>query len=336
MGAAEAAETGQDAMDGLRRIGDLFIWFGQSFFAMAPARAPRRALGMIEGRPTLLAREGESFKAERPARAGDAAPLFLNGDQALTLRIEVAPGASLHGAGPARLEAARRCPFPLDEARWSLTRAPEAWSDGAPWRFVAAPRNRLTALEEALREAGARPGPAFAMVGGAAQPLAPRPPVLVIAAACLMLCALGGALVSVSLGAARIEVAAEERLTAARADLDAAETGAASAATARDDAAAPLRAAAAGRALLLSAPPAAAALARLTEATPDDAHAARLSVGPGRIEGEFIAPDAAALATTLAAAPHFVSARLRTAARAEAAGGQQRATIEIIPAATRE
>ncbi|QIE55270.1 hypothetical protein G5B40_07255 [Pikeienuella piscinae] len=321
-------------MSGLERIGDFFIWLGETAAALFPTRPPARALGVEAGGAALYRHAASGYVVERPAQSGDSAPLLLSSEQAFTARITVAPEAAPHGSGPARLEAARRSPVPLEEAEWALTRAPDAWDNGAPWRFAASPRRRVAALRETLRAAGARPGPAFTMVEGAPLHLTangPRAPRLVLAAAALAVFAILGAALSAPLGAARIEAAAEARLADARAALDAAESEAAEATGRRDAATAPIRAARAGRALLASNPPAAAALARLAAATPDDAYATRLTIRPNRVEGEFSAPDAAKLAATLAATPGFAAARLRGAARA-APGGLQRAAIELTPA----
>ncbi|WP_340107460.1 hypothetical protein [Pikeienuella sp. HZG-20] len=318
-------------MGGPERIGDFFIWIGETMAAFRPARAPRRALG-VAGEEALLYRfEAGRYAPLRPARAGDAAPLLLSSEQAFAMRLIIDAEAAAHGAGPARLEAARRSPFPLAEADWALSRAPEAWVEGAPWRFAAAPKRRLESLRATLRAAGARPGPAFTLLEGAplrlapGGPRAPRAPIWAGAGAAL---AVAAALLSTSLGATRIEAAAEARLAAAGALLDAAEAEAAAASGLRDAKTAPIRAAAAAKALLAAHPPAAAALAGLSAATPDAAHAVRVSIRPARVVGEFIAPDAAQLAAQLAAAPGFKAARLQGAARAEASG-LQRATIEL-------
>ncbi|MFN3261745.1 MAG: hypothetical protein ACE37J_14410 [Pikeienuella sp.] len=125
----------------------------------------------------------------------------------------------------------------------------------------------------------------------------------------------------------RIEARAEARLAEARAALDAAEArGGGAAAVAKP----PRRSAPAAARALLAARRPPRRLAALAAATPDEAHALRLRINPGRVEGEFAAPDAAALAAALAEAPGFSGARLRTGARA-AEAGLQRAAIELTP-----
>lgn len=294
---------------------------------------PAKALGVRDGAPALLRREGDRYAVERPAKAGDAAPLLLGEDEALIVRFDVPGEAALHGRAAARIEAARRCPFPLESAAWSLTRAPEPWSDGAPWRLAAAPQAKLDALREAVAETGAAPGRPFVMADGAAKNLAPggaakRAPLLQAAAAVAFFAAIGAA-GAVEIGATRMTDAANARLAEARAALTAAETRAAEAETAREAAAAPIRAAIAGDALFAAAPSAGSALAALTAATPDAAHMRRLAIRPDALEGEFIAPDAAALARALAAAPRFEAAALAGAARTDAATGLQRAVIRV-------
>ncbi|MFV0473550.1 MAG: hypothetical protein ACK5MQ_05010, partial [Pikeienuella sp.] len=154
-------------MSGLERIGDFFIWIGETLAALSPPRPPLSALGVENGEALLYRRKGVDYMRERAARPGDSAPFLLSAEQAFAARLVVAPEVALHGIDPARLEAARRSPVPLAEAEWALARAPEAWAEGAPWRFAAAPKRRLEALRETLRVAGAAPGPAFAMVEGA-------------------------------------------------------------------------------------------------------------------------------------------------------------------------
>lgn len=311
----------------MRVAADLFVWLGE---ALSPApRPPARALGLEDGAPVLLVWRDGGYRAERPAGPRDRAPLRLGSEDALTGRFETAPEAALHGAAGARVEAARRCPFPLSDALWSVERAPEAWGDGAPWRFAAAPLTKAGAVRGAVAAAGATPGAAFAMVEGAPVFLPRSAPKAIYAAAGLALLAAVAAAASVTFAAARMEAEAESRLSDARIALAADEAAAARAAAARQAAAAPMRDAEAAAAILAAAPSVGAALIALTEAVGDDAHLRRLAIRPGVAEGEFAAPDAAALAAALTAADAFGAARLKSPARADASSGLQRAVLEV-------
>lgn len=320
-------------MSALRRLEDFFSWIGAVGDALAPPRPPARALGVEDGAAVLLRRDGDGYSVERPARAGDAAPLRLGEGEAFVAAFTLPAEAALHGRDAARIEAFRRCPFPLDGAVWTLAPAAEAWTDGARWRLAAAPVAKVEALAARIREAGAAPGRAFALADGAPLDLAPggrkrvRP--LLPAAALVLLVAALAAAASVEIGAGRIEAAAEARLADARRALTEAEAAAETAAERRDRAAAPIRAALAGDALLAAAPPAATAFAALTDAIPDAAHARRVAIRPGRAEIDVIAPDVAALARTLAEADAFDAAALSGAARADAETGLQRATLKV-------
>ncbi|MEM7544350.1 MAG: hypothetical protein AAF367_02345 [Pseudomonadota bacterium] len=314
-----------------RQISDFGQWLAEVGAALSPRRAPPHALGLSDGAPVLLKRDGNGYEVERPAQRGDKAPLFLNQDNVLLATLEIKGEAMLLGRGPARIEAAKRCPFPLDQARWTLSRVPVAWTDAAPWQFAAAPLSRIAGIEAALTAAGAKPLGAFAISGGTVLMLdGARSPRLAIASAGLAVVAAMVAAISLSADSAALTDAAEARLAAARADLTAAEEEAARAATVRETAAGPIRAAQAADTLLTAAPPVAAALAAVTKAMPDTAHARRLSIRPGQLEAEILAPDAAALARTIAADGSFSAARLKTAARVEAQTGLQRATLEIL------
>lgn len=320
-------------MSALKRLQDFFAWLGEVADGFAADAPPRRALGVEDGAVALLRREAGGYVAERPARPGDAAPLRLGDDDALVTRF-FAPGeAAIHGRSAARIEAARRCPFPLDAAFWSLTPAPEAWTEGAPWRLAAAPRAKLDALRQTVAATGARPGPAFALIDGAPVTLTPngraRRAPLVAVAAFICVIAAAGAAALVETGAARIEAEAQARLDEARGALNEAEESAARAAVIREETAAPIRAALAGDALFRSAPQAGAALVALTAAAPDDAHARRLTIRPGEASGEFIAPDAAALARALTASAAFDAVTVDGAARTDADSGLQRAVLNL-------
>ncbi|MEO1612875.1 MAG: hypothetical protein AAFU55_11085, partial [Pseudomonadota bacterium] len=309
---------------------DFFVWFGETMAGFSPAAPRARAFARRYGAPAILRWRSGAYAVEREARAGDAAPILLGEDDALVVTFAVQGEAALHGREAARIEAARRCPFPLETAVWSLTRAPEPWSnDGAVWRLIAAPAAKANALREAAATDGARPGAPFSMIGGEAAPMSDgtasrRPSPTAIAAGIALIAAVGAA-AAVEIGAARITEAANARLTEARRALAEAETRAAEAETARETAAAPIRAAMAGDALFAAVPSAGAALAALTAATPDEAHMRRATIRADAVEGEFIAPDVAALARALANAPAFAGASVEGAARTDAATGLQRA-----------
>ncbi len=308
-------------------IGDLLRWLGEVWDGLAPASPPRSALAVGPDGPALMRLGPGGYEFARPAAPGDWAPLLLSDEQALALELETPAAVAKHGLGAARIEAARRSPFPLETADWALAPAPAPWGETARFRFAAAPKARLAELQAAVAARGARPGPAFALVSGAPLALgAARPKGPIIALAALLLAALAAAGSAEYAGAAR-EVEATAQLDAARAALDRAEAEAEAAAAARETEAAPIRAAAAGAAMLRAAPPAAESLARLAAATPDGAHALRLTIRPGRVSGDFAAPDAAALAQRLGAADGFAGARLTAGARSE--GALQRASLEL-------
>ena len=157
-----------------------------------------------------------------------------------------------------------------------------------------------------------------------------RPPRLILATSAIALAAAATAAFSLNYGAASIEGAAQNRLSEARRALADAEALAAAAETRREAAAGPLRQAQIVGATLDRAPSVVGRLAALAEATPDNAYIKRLNMGPELISGEFIAPDAAALAVKIGDVPVFSSARLKGAARAESET-LQRATLEISP-----
>lgn len=313
-------------------IKDFFAWLGE-MLGGGETRAPAAvALGVRDGAPVRLRWSGAGYDVERAAAAGDAGPLFLDDSQALGAAFETSEEAALHGADGARIEAAKRCPFPLESAAWRLSRAPQPWRAGAPWRLVAIQTTRLASITQALRAVGARPGATFAFVDGAPVALTPTRGARLPAAfglGALLLAAAGA--ISIEIGAGRIEAAAEARLAAARAALDQAEAAANDAATRREAEAAPIEAARAGDALLAAAPAAGRALSALAAALDDTAHARRLRISPGAIEAEIVAPDAAALAAEIGAAPAFRSARLKTAAQVDATSGLQRAVLDIAP-----
>ena len=309
---------------------------GEVAASLSRSSPPARALSQCDGAPTLMRWSGDGYAPDRPASSGDAAPVLLADEDALTAVFTVEGDAALHGRDAARIEAARRSPFPLEGALWALERAPGAWEGGAVWRLAAAPAARVEAMRAALVATGARPGDPFALADGAAIPVRPggraRRGLLVPAAAiCAVLAALG-AMVSIELGASRMTDAAEARVAEARRTLAAAETAAAEAEQAREAASLPIRQARAADAMLKAAPAAGAALAALTDAAPDDAHVRRVAIRPEVIEGEFLSPDAAALARSLATSPAFARAEVDGAARTDAQSGLQRATLRIEPA----
>ncbi len=318
-------------MNSLRHIRDLAGWAVATCGLGPTARPDATALGVVAGEAVRLRLCDGRYVVDGPVLPGARGALFIQPDQALAGTFILEGEAMLHGIGPARIELSRRCPFPLEQAAWGLMRKPEVWVAGAPWMFAALPQSRLAALRQTVQAAGGDPGPAFTLIDGLRIDLsgAPRTPVLPLAAAGLVLIAAGAAALSISIGAQEMETAAEARLSTARSALDRAEAAAAAAATAREDAAAPIRAAAAVHEYLTTNPPAGAALVTLTAATGDEAHLRRLRVAPGRLEGEFIAPDAAALAAQLGAVPPFSAARLKTAAQTDAATGLQAATLDI-------
>ena len=321
-------------MSGFERIRDFGRWLREVQTNLAGSDAPREALALDGDTPVLLQRSGAVYDVSRPARPGDNRPVYLSDSSALIAKVKVTPEAALYGQSAARIEAAKASPFPLEDGAFALVPDPAGWSDtGADWTLAAAPKQRIDEIRAALTAAGARPGDAFAMSDGRAmmmrQPPAPRATIM---AALVALIAAIAAAVSVAYGAAAIENAAQARLTEARRSLSEAEAQAAAAQARREDAAGPLMQAQIVGAALERAPSVVSRLAALAEATPDDAYLKRATIRPELITGEFIAPDAAALAVRIGAAPAFTSARLKGAARAEAET-QQRATLDISPRA---
>lgn len=317
-------------MSVLRQIGDFFQWMVEVCTAPPARPLPPHALGVSDGEPVIFRLAGADYIVERAATAQDAAPLFLSDNNALKVTFEVTGEAMTWGQNPARIEAAKRCPFPLDQAHSSLTRQQKAWEGGAPWLFIAAQRTRLQTIKDSVQSIGAKPGLPFVTYEGSMIALAPhRRPWGVIVSGTIAAIAAVVAIVAVNtVDSGRIQ-AAQDRLNTARAALNAAEAQATAAAAARTKAAAPIEAARAVDALLAANPAVAATLAALSEATPDTAHLQRLSIRVDTAEGEFIAPDAAALASEIGRHAAFASARLKTAARVEPQTGLQRATLEI-------
>ena len=311
------------------RVKDFFVWMGEMIGGPKERTPPPRALGIVDGAVSLMRWNGSGYVVERRAEPGDRLPLYLDENQALALRFEVSGEAALHGADAAEIEAARRCPFPLADAAWRLERARDAWRPGAAWRLVAAPRAKMSEATALAAGAGARADGAFAVVDGVPTRFEPPRARLGALAAGVALLAGLAAFASVEIGAGRMVADAEARLEAARRALDDAERSAAEAESAREAEAAPIRAALAASAALTAAPPAGEALARLTAAVRDEAHARRLRISPRSIEGEFVSPDAAALAASLAGNEVFRAAKLKTAARVDQGTGLQRAVLDI-------
>ncbi|MEM8755156.1 MAG: hypothetical protein AAGF90_19495, partial [Pseudomonadota bacterium] len=218
----------------MRLLIDFFVWIGEALWPAPPP--PKTALGRVDGRAVLLRYDGSAYAPEREARAGDRAPLLLGPTEALTGRFETAPEAALHGRAAARIEAARRCPFPLIDGAWAVERVPEAWRGGAPWRFAAAPDAKIAAAVGAVAASGAKAERAFAMVEGSALFLAARRSLPLGAAVAAPLAAAVVAMISHAVAEGGIGAAADEELAAARAALDAAEAEAAAAAGRRDEA----------------------------------------------------------------------------------------------------
>lgn len=321
-------------MSGFEGIRDFLRWLREIQTNLGGQDAPREALALDDGAPVLLQRSGPGYAVLRTVKPGDRAPVFLSDNSALVTTVKVAPEAAIYGASAARIEAAKASPFPLEVGAFALAPDPSGWSAaGADWTLAAAPMQRIDEIRAALTAAGARPGAAFAMTGGRALMLRdPPPPRLAIIAGVFAAVAAVAAAVSVSYGAAAIEGAAQARLAEARQALSDAEAQAATALARREDAAGPLRQAQIVGAALDRAPSVVGALGALAAATPDNAYLKRLTVRPELVSGEFIAPDAAALAVRIGADPAFASARLKGAARAEAET-QQRATLDILPGA---
>lgn len=319
-------------MSGIERIKDFGRWLREVESNLSAPKAPREALGLQDGAPVSLQRSGEDFDVVRPTKAGESGPVYLNKNNTLVASIEVSPEAAVYGASAARIEAAKACPFPLEEGAYALAPDPSPWGQqGASWMLVAAPKQRIDEIRTTIVAAGARAGDAFAMMDGKAVMFGKaRTPRLAAITGLIALAAAIGAAISVSYGAAAIENHAQARLTEARRALNAAETQAATAHAQREAAAGPLKQAQIVGAALARAPSVVGRLAALSAATPDDAYLKRLSIRPEIISGEFIAPDAAGLAVKIGTAPMFSSARLKGPARAEAET-QQRATLDILP-----
>lgn len=319
-------------MSGVERIRDFGRWLREVESNLSAPKAPRQALGLQDGAPVMLQRSGGSFEVTRAAKPGDRAPVYLNDDNALIANIQASPESAIYGPSAAKIEAARASPFPLEDGAYALTPKAASWDEqGAHWTLVAAPNQRIDEIRATLSSAGARPGAAFAMVDGRAIRFgASRSSPMALMAALIAIIAAIGAAISVSYGAAAIESQAQSRLTEARQALGAAETKAAAAQAQREAAAGPLKQAQIVGAALARAPSVVGRLAALSSATPDDAYLKRLSIRPEIISGEFIAPDAAALAVKIGVDPLFSSARLKGSARAEAET-QQRATLDILP-----
>ena len=321
-------------MSAVERIKDFGRWLRNVDANLGAAKPPKLALGVRDGAPVRMRRAGLEYEMDKPVSSGESAPIFLPNDSTLSAIIKVKPEATIYGLPAAKIEAAKASPFPLEDGAYALTASPAAWSaDGAEWRLVAAPKQRIDDIRATISGAGARPGKAFAMVEGAPVFLESRRSAqpLIVTALVALLAALVAA-ISVSYGAASITGAAQARLADAREALAAAESEAAEAQRRREAAAGPLRQAQVVGAALDRAPSVVARLAALSSATPDIAYVKRLSIRPDLISGEFIAPDAAALAAAISADRNFASARLKGPARAEAET-QQRATLDIIPGA---
>ncbi len=321
-------------MSGIERIKDFGRWLREVESNLGAPKPPREALGLHDGAPVLLQRSGDAFDVSRPAKPGDSGPLYLSKDNALIATVQAPPEAAIYGASAAKIEAAKASPFLLEDGAYALAPTSASWgAQGARWALVAAPKQRIDEIRATLTSAGARPGKAFAMVDGKAISFggSPAPRIAMITAFVAIVAAIGAA-ISISYGASMIETRAQARLTEARQTLAAAEAKAAAAQTQREAAAGPLKQAQIVGAALARAPSVVGRLAALSAATPDDAYLKRLSIRPEIISGEFIAPDAAALAVNIAIDPLFSSARLKGSARAEA-DIQQRATLDILPRA---
>ena len=319
-------------MSGMERIKDFGRWLREVERNLSAPKAPREALGLQDGAPVLLQRSGAAYHTARPVKAGDKAAIYLNNDNALVANIKTPPEAAIYGQSAAKIEAAKASPFPLEDGAYALTPDPSAWdTNGANWALVAAPRQRIDEIRTTLTAAGARPDDVFAMADGKAVIFGEKqsPRLAMITGLFAVIAAIAAA-ISVSYGAAAIENQAQARLAEARRALGSAEAKAAAAQAQREAAASPLKQAQIVGAALARAPSVVGRLGALSAATPDDAYLKRLSIRPEIITGEFIAPDAAALAVKIGSDPLFSSARLKGSARAEAET-QQRATLDILP-----
>jgi len=323
-------------MSGLERIKDFLRWLGEVEASLSAPKPPSSAIGLIGDAPVSLTYSGGSYVESGAISPGKNAPFYISNDSVLSSNIHVKSEAAIYGVSAARIDASRACPFPIEPGASSLTPSPEAWrANGAEWRLVAAPKDRVDEMRAKLIAAGAKPGAAFTMIDGAPVFFSgSRRPRALIAAAAIAVVTAAMAAISITYNAAQMESAAQDRLSAARSALTEAETRAAAALTAREVAAGPLRQAQIVGAALDRAPSVADRLSALANATPDDAYLKRLMISPNLATGDFIAPDAAALATALGAAPGFKAARLKGPARAVAAG-QQRATLDLTPEAAR-
>lgn len=323
-------------MSGLERIKDFLRWLGEVEEGLSAPKPPSSAIGLIGDAPFALTYSGRRYVESGAITPGEKAPLYISSDSILSSSIHVKPEAAIYGASAARIDASRACPFPVESGASSLTPTPQPWrADGAEWRLVAAPKERVDDMRAKLIAAGAKTGAAFTMVDGAPVFFSgSRRPRALIAAAAIAFVTAALAAASITYSATRIETAAQDRLSAARSALTEAETRAVAALAAREAAAGPLRQAQIVGAALSRAPSVADRLSALANATPDDAYLKRLMISPNLATGDFIAPDAAALATALGAAPGFKAARLKGPARAVAAA-QQRATLDLTPEAAR-
>jgi len=319
-------------MSGIELIRDFVRWLREVESNLGSANAPREALGLHDGSPIIMQHDGRDFSNHRLAKSGDKFPIYLNENSVLNTVIQVSSEVATYGPSAVRLEATKACPFPLEDGAFSLAPTRNAWTEtGADWTLVAIPRQRIDDIKAKLTAVGARPGQGFALVDGEAVMLgeAPRSRSTI---ACGLIATVAAILaaISVNYGASEIETAAQSRLNMARIELDAAEAKAADALERRETAAGPLRQAQIVGAALDRTPSVVGRLAALSTATPDDAFLKRLNIRPDSISGEFVSPDAAALAVKIGGDPAFVSARLKGSARAEA-DTQQRATLDILP-----
>ena len=116
-------------MSGIERIRDFVRWLREVETNLVEAKAPLEALGMHEGSPVVMQRSGQVFINHRPAKPGDKTPIYLNENSALNTTIKVSSEAATYGPSAARLEAAKACPFPLEDGAFSLAPTRNAWTE---------------------------------------------------------------------------------------------------------------------------------------------------------------------------------------------------------------
>ncbi|MEM7270629.1 MAG: hypothetical protein AAF401_15425 [Pseudomonadota bacterium] len=310
---------------------DLGRWMLEVEALLAPDRPPQKAIAMVGETPTLMAWNGADYAASGPASAGERAPVLLLSDQALTSEVSTVGEAALYGEASARIEVAKASPFPLETTKVAISPTGRAWANGGScWRFALIPTDRLAQISAKLQAHKTRNADVFAMANGAPVWVEKRRSRLAPAMVILTLVAMIAAAISVELGSRDIETNAKERLAIARSQLSQAEAEAEAAAQRRDALASPLRSANAAASALKAVPPAGDLLEVLTAATPDAAHAQRVSIAGLNISLDVISEDAAALARSYTDVEGLAAASLKGAARVDAGSGLQRATIEAL------